>query len=715
MNQPILTVDDLLDRVRQYAADAQLRSVRRAYEISRDPGEGQALQTLEMGVQRPLAVASRLADLKLDVDTLAVGLLYPAVDDGRLTVEQVREQFGDEIADLVVAVVKLSEVDYRASAEHLAEAFRKMIFAMASDLRALLVKLADRMHTLQTMGDRPAKVQRRVARETLEIYAPITNRLGMQTLRIPFEDLSFKVLHPEVFARIDRQMSAREEADQVFIDRVVADLQRIADENDAEVTVYGRVKHRHSIYRKMLAKHLNFDEVGDLVAFRVLVDDVASCYAVLGAIHGTWEPIHERFKDYISRSKPNGYQSLHTTVTTDRGERFEVQIRTHEMHQVAELGIAAHWRYKEGHLALSPRQLERYSKVNQLTRMASEIQDDHEFVEMVKVDLFAGEVYVYTPRGDVRWFPRGATALDFAFSIHSEVGLSCVGAKANDRIVPLRYKLQSGDRMEVITRKGQRPSRDWMRWVVTPRARNKIRADLAIEAREQARQAGAELLEKELRKRGKLLPRLVKRGELEPVLTALKVQDVDELFKRLGYGSLNLERVAELIVPTIPDDDEDEFILAEDSIELEPVGKGPIRVDGLDGMLTTFARCCRPVPGDRIIGYVTRGRGITIHRGDCRQGMRLSEDRLVEVEWSATSTNRNVRLRVIMEDRTGMLGDVTNRLGVMKINISSCDVRLGDDGYGIAVIGVTVRNRDHMRNVMNNLERIKGVVEVGRI
>jgi GTP diphosphokinase / guanosine-3',5'-bis(diphosphate) 3'-diphosphatase len=712
---PILALDDLLDRVREYAADAELRSVRAAYDLSREVGSGSSLSTMEVGVQRPLAVARELADLRLDVDTLAVGLLYPAVDDGRLDVDRVREQLGDEIADLVEAVVKLSEVDYRSSAEHQAEAFRKMIFAMARDLRALLVKLADRKHTLQTLSDRPAKVQRRLARETLEIYAPIANRLGMQTLRIPFEDLSFKVLHPEIYARIDRQLAEREEADLRFIDRVVAELQRIADDNDAEVEVYGRVKHRHSIYRKMLAKRLDFEDVGDLVAFRVIVDDVASCYAVLGAIHGTWEPIHERFKDYISRSKPNGYQSLHTTVNTDAGERFEVQIRTREMHQVAELGIAAHWQYKEGHLALSSKQLERYSKVRQLTRMASEIQDDHEFVEMVKVDLFAGEVYVYTPTGEVRWFPRGATALDFAFSIHSEVGLTCIGAKANDRIVPLRYKLQSGDHMEVLTRKGQGPSRDWMRWVVTPRARTKIRAFLAIGAREQARQAGAELLERELRKRGKILPRLVKRGELEPVLTELKVQDVDELFKRLGYGSLNLERVAELVVPTIHEPDDDELEFAEDSIELEPVGKGPIRVDGLDGMLTTFARCCRPVPGDPILGYVTRGRGITIHRADCRQTQRFAEERLVEVEWSTTTANRGIRLRVTMEDRTGMLGEVTKLLGVIKINISSCDVRVGDDGYGVAVLGITVRSRDHMHNVMQNLERIKGVVEVARM
>ncbi len=711
----VLALDDLLERVREYAADAELRSVRAAYDLSREVGSGSALKTLELGVQRPLAVARELADLRLDVDTLAVGLLYPAVDDGRLDVERVREQLGEEIADLVEAVVKLSEVDYRSSAEHQAEAFRKMIFAMARDLRALLVKLADRKHTLQTLADRPAKVQRRIARETLEIYAPIANRLGMQTLRIPFEDLSFKVLHPEIYARIDRQLTEREEADLRFIDRVVAELQRIADDNDAEVEVYGRIKHRHSIYRKMLAKRLDFEDVGDLVAFRVIVEDVASCYAVLGAIHGTWEPIHERFKDYISRAKPNGYQSLHTTVNTETGERFEVQIRTREMHQVAELGIAAHWQYKEGHLALSAKQLERFSKVRQLTRMASEIQDDHEFVEMVKVDLFAGEVYVYTPTGEVRWFPRGATALDFAFSIHSEVGLTCIGAKANDRIVPLRYKLQSGDRMEVLTRKGQGPSRDWMRWVVTPRARTKIRAFLAIGAREQARQAGAELLERELRKRGKILPRLVKRGELEPVLTELKVQDVDELFKRLGYGSLNLDRVAELIVPTIHEPDDDELEFAEDSIELEPVGKGPIRVDGLDGMLTTFARCCRPVPGDPILGYVTRGRGITIHRADCRQTRRFAEERLVEVEWSTASAKRGVRLRITMEDRTGMLGEVTKLLGVVKINISSCDVRVGDDGYGVAILGITVRSRDHMHNVMHNLERIKGVVEVARM
>jgi len=442
---------------------------------------------------------------------------------------------------------------------------------------------------------------------------------------------------------------------------------------------------------------------------------VAACYAVLGAIHGRWEPIHERFKDYISRPKPNGYQSLHTTVVSHDGERFEIQIRSEEMHRIAELGIAAHWQYKEGHLALSPKQLEKYSKVRQLSRMATEIQDAEEFVEMVKVDLFAGEVYVYTPNGDVRWFPRGATALDFAFSIHSEVGLGCVGAKANGRIVPLRYKLQSGDRIEVLTRKGQTPSRDWMRMVVTPRARTKIRARLHDEARQKAREVGEELLGAELRKRGKLLQRMVKRGELDDVLVALKVQDVGELFKRLGYGSLNLERVVEAIVPSEPEDS-DELPAAERSVEFEPIdsGRSPISVQGLDGMLTTFARCCRPISGEPILGYVTRGRGITIHRADCRQATRLDEERLVEVEWATTSSLRRARIRILMENRSGMLGEVTRRIGLMKLNITSCEARTEDDGYGIAVIGLEVRNLEHLQTVIDSLERLKGVVGVTR-
>ena len=712
----MITFDDLVRRVQAYAPDANIDPIEAAYEATRSlaPG-GDPLQTMEAGVQRSLSVAHLLADLKLDVDTLAAGLLYPAVDEGRLTVEPIEEQFGRDLAQLVDDVVRLSEVDYRGSADDQAESFRKMIFAMSRDLRALLVKLADRLHTLRHIGERPHQLQRRIARETLDIYAPIANRLGIQTLRIPFEDRSFRVLHPEVYARIDRQLARRHGSDQRFKDRIVTELEALAHSQAGDHEVYGRIKHHYSIYSKMLAKRLDFDDLGDIVAFRVVVADVADCYAVLGAIHGQWEPMHERFKDYISRPKPNGYQSLHTTVVGGDGERFEIQIRSAEMHRVAELGIAAHWQYKEGHLALSPKQLEKYSKVRQLSRMATEIQDAEEFVEMVKVDLFAGEVFVYTPNGDVRWFPRGATALDFAFSIHSEVGLSCVGAKANGRIVPLRYKLQSGDRIEVLTRKGQTPSRDWMRMVVTPRARNKIRARLHAEARERAREVGEELLGNELRKRGKLLQRMVKRGELDEILTALKVQDVGELFKRIGYGSLNLERVIEAIVPSEPDDP-DELPAAERSVELEQVdsGRSPISVQGLDGMLTTFARCCRPIPGESILGYVTRGRGITIHRADCRQATRLEEDRLVEVEWSATSSTRRARIRILMENRSGMLGEVTRRFGVMKLNITSCEARTEDDGYGIAIIGLEVRNLEHLQKVMDNLERIKGVVGVTR-
>ena len=712
----ILTCDELLAAVRVYAEDADVRHLRRAYDTLRAGSGDSAVETVDLSVQRPLAMANQLAELRVDVDTLTVGLLYPAVEEGRLAVQDLADGFGPEIAELVVMVEKLSGVDYRGSAEEQSEAFRKMIFAMSRDLRALLVKLSDRLYLMRHPEMLSPQDRRKIARQTRDIYAPIANRLGIQSFKAAFDDRSFAVLRPRDYAAIEDYLVSRREVDERFIDGTVDELTGIARGLGVEAEIYGRIKGIPSIHRKMGDKHLAMDEVADLVAFRVLTDDVASCYAVLGAIHGGYEPIHDRFKDYIGRPKSNGYQSLHTSVVGEAGERFEIQIRTREMHRIAELGIAAHWRYKEGHLDLSPAELERYSRVNQLTRIASEIQDPREFVELVKVDLFADEVYVYTPTGDVRWFPLGATALDFAFSIHTDLGMQCVSARANGAQVPLRYKLRSGDTMEVTTRKSQAPSRDWMRWVVTARARTKIRTFLKSDARAKARSEGAEMLDAALKERGVKLSKELKEGGLKGVLRTLKVQDVDELYARLGYGALNLERVVQLVVPE-PEPEPEDLISERRPVDEDRAGRGmsPIRVHEVEDMLTSFARCCRPVQGDPITGYITRGRGITIHRADCKQAQRLDPTRVLPVEWhEKAGSARHVRVKVLTQDRPGMLARITRKISLMKINIGSCDVSTTGDGYGTAIIALSVRDLDQLEGVIIALKTVKGVVDVTR-
>ncbi len=711
----MITSAELLDRVREYAADADVAPLARAHELARSAG-GDALQTVDLQVQRPLAAAQRLAELRLDVDTLAAALLYPVVDEGRLDPGELRRDFGGEIADIVEGAVRIDAIQYRSGEDEQAEAFRKMVFAMARDLRSLLVKIADRLVMLDRLAEMAPQVQRRIARETMDLYAPIANRLGIQTFKAQLEDRSFAVLYPDVYRRIERELSQRQQLNRAFMARIEEQLRHIAAAHDDEPRVYGRLKHYRSIYRKMLDKRLDLDELADLVAFRVLVEDVAACYAVLGDIHARWEPVEGRFKDYISREKANGYQSLHTAVLGPDGEMFEVQIRTHEMHRVAEFGIAAHWRYKEGHLDLSADQLERYSRVRQLIRIATEVEDDQEFVQLVRADLFADEVYVTTPMGDVRWFPRGATALDFAYSIHSEVGNRCVGARIDGQMVPLRHELESGDRVEILTRKGQKPSRDWMRWVVTPRARSKIRAVLQTEAREEARRAGCAALERELKARDVKLSRLARSPEFARVLERLKARTADELYTRLGYGSMPLERVVDLLAPRAEADDEVERAVLDTPSPQERASRGEVRVHGLDGMLTNLARCCRPVPGDAVIGYITRGRGVTVHRSDCAQARRLDQGRLVPVDWIGSRDDRqDARIQVVMEDRSGMLAEVTRRIGLMKINIVSCDVRVDADGFGTAVIGLSVRDVEQLELVLNRLGQLKGVLRAARL
>jgi len=709
--------DELLDEVRRYASDADVRPVQRAFNIAL-AAEADAPTSCKSW--RPLKLADLLAELKLDVDTLAAALVFPAAERGELDAGKIEAELGEEIAGVVAAAGRLSRIDYRASAAEQAEAFRRMILAMAQDLRALFLRLADRLHTLQELSSFEPHVQRRIARETVDIYAPIANRLGIQKLKIEFEDRAMAVLQPQEYRRIDEFLRQRREINKRFMSRIERELLELAQAHDPEAAVTARIKHHAAVLQKTRNRDIRLEEVADLVGFRALLQGTADCYALLGDVHARWALVPGRFRDYIGRPKANGYQSLHTTVLAKGGERFEVQIRTNHMHQVAELGVAAHWRYKEGHLDLSAGELAQYTRIPQLSRLLDEIQDAQELVDVLKVDLFADEIYLHTPQGEVKWLPLGATALDFAFAVHTEVGLHCVGARVNGQLVALRHRLQSGDRVEILTRKNQHPGRDWTRMAVTGRARSRIRAYFKTESREQASVRGRETLEGELHVRQTKLAKLQREPAFARALEQLKVRDADELFARIGYGELPLDRALRALLP-------EPYPVAEEAAPL-PASKPtkarkkarsrawPIQVQGMDGVLTSIARCCHPVPGEGIVGYITRGRGVTVHRPDCAQAQRLDEGRIVPVSWSSDGDEAyNARIRVVMADRPGMLAAVTRRIGLLKINIVSCQVSTGADAYGRAVIGLTVRNLDQLDDAVKKLSQVKGVISVYRL
>ncbi len=709
--------EELLDKVRRYASDADVRPVQRAFAMAlAAEGEG----PVSHKAWRPLRLADLLSELKLDVDTLAAALVFPATEQGALEPGKIEAELGEDIAGVVAAAGRLSRVDYRASAAEQAEAFRRMILAMAHDLRALFLRLADRLHTLQELSSLDPQVQRRIARETVDIYAPIANRLGIQKLKVEFEDRAMAVLQPQEYRRIDEFLHQRREINKRFMKRIQRDLFDLARVHDAEAVVTARIKHHAAVLYKMRNRDIRLEEVADLVGFRALLEETAGCYALLGDVHARWALVPGRFRDYIGRPKANGYQSLHTTVLARGGERFEVQIRTNHMHQIAELGVAAHWRYKEGHLDLSTGELAQYTRIQQLSRLLDEIQDAQELVDVLKVDLFADEIYVHTPQGEVKWLPLGATALDFAFAVHTEVGLHCVGARVNGQLVALRHRLQSGDRVEILTRKNQHPGRDWMRMAVTGRARSKIRAYFKTESREQAALRGRETLEGELHVRQTKLAKLQREPAFARALEQLKVRDAEELFVRIGYGELPLDRALRSLLPE-PDPEAAEAPALPASKPTKERKKSrsrawPVQVQGMDGMLTSIARCCHPVPGEPIVGYITRGRGVTVHRPDCAQAQRLDEGRIVPVSWSSDGDEAyNARIRVVMADRPGMLAAVTRRIGLLKINIVSCQVSTGADAYGRAVIGVSVRNLDQLDDALKKLSQVKGVISVDRL
>jgi GTP pyrophosphokinase len=719
----MLQAEQLIDRVRGYQPSVDSELIQRAYDYSFKMHAGQTRKSGQPYIVHPVSVAGILADLRLDAASVCAGLLHDVVEDTLVTTDELTREFGPEVAELVEGVTKLSKINFTSHEDHQAENFRKMVVAMARDIRVLLIKLCDRLDNMRTLEHVSRESQERIARETLEIYAPLANRLGIQAFKSELEDLSFRYLEPDAYAELVAQMTRTKRDRDKYITDVCKTLSNRLAAQGFAAEVSGRAKHLYSVYRKMKAQQSSLEAVHDRIAFRVLVESVSDCYAVLGVIHSQWTPVPGRFKDYIALPKPNMYQSLHTTVIGPGSERIEVQIRTHEMHRVAERGIAAHWKYKERGGGIADQDAQRFSWLRQLLEWQKELKDPAEFLEGVKVDLFQDEVYVFTPKGDVRVFPRGATPIDFAYQIHTQLGDHVTGARINGKLESLRYKLRNGDVVEVLTSTHQHPGKDWLDFVGTTRARAKIRNHLRQDQREKSRRLGEELLERELHDAGISASKLMKsEGEMRRVFDLFKVQNLEELLIGIGYGKVDPEEVRKAVAP--PDDEgrksEPPPSLREGRIaglvrKVIRRDEGAIRINGIDDVLVRYAKCCNPLPGDDILGFITRGRGVTIHRRGCPKAFDTDPERRVEITWdSKARINRSVQLRVVTANLPGILANVGQTFMTQGINISEANCRASDDGRAVNLFSFVCEDLQQLKAVMKALAKVKGVVGVER-
>ncbi len=711
---------DIVEKVQSYHPAADVDLIHRAYVYSAKMHDGQMRKSGDPYFVHPVSVAHIIADMRLDPASVCAALLHDVVEDTEASTDDLTSQFGEEVSFLVDGVTKLGRINFTCKEDQQAESFRKMLVAMARDIRVLLVKLADRLDNMRTLQHMKPDKQERIAAETLEIYAPLAGRLGIYWLKSELEDLSFRYLYPEQYAEIARKSRRNARDRDKYIADVTGRLQKMLIERGFAVEVGGRVKHRYSIWRKMRANNCEFEQVHDFVAFRVIVETVADCYAALGVVHSQWTPIPGRFKDYIALPKPNMYQSLHTTVIGPGQRRIEVQIRTQEMHKTAEYGIAAHWKYKERTGGLDAKDAAQFAWLRQLMEFQKEVVDPAEFLESVKVDLFTDEVYVFTPRGELKVFPRGATPVDFAFAIHSEVGDRCAGARVNGAIVPLRYKLHNGDTVEIITSPQQQPEKEWLEFVATGRARSRIRNHVRIEERRGAVKLGKELVERAFHKNDKSFSRWEKRSQGdEEFPRRFSVDSSDELYAQVGYGKLSAQEVYDAAVPN---DDAAEAEALRPSFFEKTVrrvtgrdGPNGIRIEDVDDILVRFAKCCNPLPGDPITGWITRGRGVSVHRRECEKAMELDPERRIEVSWSdGVKVDRPVALRVATADRPGILANVSAAFTESGVNIQEANCRVDEDGSAVNMFSFRVTDVSKLRSLMRRISQIDGVYDVQR-
>ncbi|MGD9008849.1 MAG: bifunctional (p)ppGpp synthetase/guanosine-3',5'-bis(diphosphate) 3'-pyrophosphohydrolase [Desulfobacteraceae bacterium] len=713
----MIRISDILDKMTQYNPEADLDLVDRAYIYSAKVHDGQMRLSGEPYLSHPLEVAGILADMKLDVVSVAAGLLHDVIEDTHAEAEEIGSIFGPEVLHIVSGVTKLSTLSFTSSQAREAESIRKMLLAMADDIRVILIKLADRMHNMRTLQYHTNEnKQRKIAKETLDIYAPLASRLGIYWIKTELENIAFKYLMPDNYTRIEGLVNKDKQERENYIDTVKDYIQKKMDENNLPCEVQGRYKHYYSIYQKMLKQDLSFEEVYDIIAFRIILDTIPQCYEALGLVHALWKPIPQKFKDYIGMPKPNMYQSLHTTVIGPYGERIEIQIRTKEMNQVADSGIAAHWSYKEGRTA-DREVAETFAWVQQLVENQAYIKDPDEFLENVRIDLFPDEVYVFTPQGDIKSLPKGATPVDFAYMIHSEVGHACVGSKVNGRMVPLKYQLQTGDSVEIITQKGHNPSKDWLGFVKTVKARQRIRQWIKVQDKERSLLLGREMCEKAFRKYRLNFNTLVKSEKMQAVVDHFGFKATDDLIVAVGYGKITPLQVIRKLTPKTETEPEHPSLLKKmiGKARKKKIGSGVI-VKGVEDILVHFGKCCQPVPGDAIVGYITRGFGVTVHRSGCANVIKTNPERLIEVQWDLdTAESFPVKIMIRALDRVGLLADVAASISKSGANIISAHTSTNDNKLVASYFTVTVTNTDQLDEVLASLKKVKQVQQVRRI
>ena len=729
-------LQEILDKIKKYAPNADVTPVIKAYELAKSAHAGVFIKSGEPYIIHPIAVANILADLELDMEVIAAGLLHDVVEDTPYTYEDITELFGKDIADLVDGVTKLGKIKYQTKEESQAENLRKMFLAMAKDIRVILIKLADRLHNMRTLKFMPEEKAKYKAKETLEIYGGIAHRIGISKIKWELEDLALKYIDPEGYRELSDKITMKRSQRQEYIDKIVHLLEEKFKEVDINCEVSGRPKHFYSIYKKMKKKNKTFEEIYDLTAVRIIVDTVKDCYAVLGMVHTMWIPMPGRFKDYIAMPKPNLYQSLHTTVIGPDGEPVEIQIRTHEMHEIAENGIAAHWKYKEGITGNQDAKMEQKLKwLRQMMEWEKDVQDPHEFLDALKDDVFNSQVYVFTPKGDVIELPAGSTPIDFAYRVHTNVGNKCTGAKINGKIVPINYKLQNGEIVEVITSSNSTgPSRDWLNIVQTPTARNRIRQWFKKERREENIERGTDILEKEFKRYNIPYKNSSIQKFLNQVAKKFNQPTLEDLIATIGYGGIATSQV----MPKVRDfynkevnrqekekrmqEKEDKIKKNFDEHEYAKKRKkkdNGITVKGLDNILVRFAKCCNPLPGDDIVGYITKGRGVAIHRRDC-PNIKLDDEflqnRLVEVEWNNPEKSKfEGEVKIIAVDRVGLLNDIIHVVSMEKLSISGINCRVLKDNTANISLLVEVNDISELKQLMKKIKSISGVDDVSRM
>lgn len=707
-----------MEEGQKYLSRKDLEMIEKAYIFSASVHHGQLRLSGEPYLIHPLEVTWMLVEMRLDVATLITCLLHDTVEDTLATLEQIEEAFGKDVAFLVDGLTKISKITFGDQMERQAENFRKMILAMSSDIRILLVKLTDRLHNMRTLDYQPADRQMFIAQETLEVYAPLATRLGINWIKDELEDLSLKYLNPDGYHELMERVDKKEEERNRYVEEVMNIIHNQLEDFGLKGEVRGRAKHFYSIFTKMHEQRINFDEVYDLTAFRVILDsdEERKCYEVLSIIHALWKPVPGRFKDYIAMPKANNYRSLHTTVIGPYGERVEIQIRTKEMDEWAEKGIAAHWRYKEGK-AFSTKDEDQINKLRELLDMQSEHKDAREFMKNLKMALYPDEVYVFTPKGDVKSFPKGATPIDFAYSIHTDVGNQCIGAKVNRSIVPLKYKLQNGDTVAVMTQVGHYPSKDWLKYAVTSRAVSKIKQWIKTEEREKSIALGREILEKELKRHHLKFSQLVKTNEFSAILEDSSLPTVNDMLALIGYGKLSAKYVTNHLLHEEEEEEEKKGILerVKDRFKKAPSDAG-VSITGIDNIMVRFAKCCSPLPGDDIVGCVTRGRGITIHVSNCRRIQEMETERIIAAQWNVDPKQTfAVGIRTTCKDKKGLSSELSSTISSLGVNMTYVNIDTTPGSSAICNFQLDIKSLKQLNLIISELKKLKSVLSVERV